>query len=284
MSRLLMMKKVESLTTLPTLPVVALEVNRLLQDEETPIERLLEILERDQTLVLKILRLVNSSFFGFKNRVSSLRHAVTLLGYGTVQNAVVTVSVIDALKMKTNLKGFDISTFWSHAIGVAVMCRHLAARTKLAPAEEAFTAGLLHDIGKVVLVNNFPEIFVRILETMQASQETFFEAEKRIDSCPHTLIGSHLARKWMLPDMLGQTIKYHHEVTDREQGFQMASLVRVADTLVNIMDAKTEYRLETEQFAPAFRDRMLAVFKDSGNWFPAVKTEIATAGDFFKQG
>ena len=83
-------------------------------------------------------------------------------GMDTVQNAVVTVSVIDALKMKTNLKGFDISTFWSHAIGVAVMCRHLAIRTKFAPAEEAFTAGLLHDIGKVVLVNNFPEIFVRM--------------------------------------------------------------------------------------------------------------------------
>ena len=156
MNREQMMKKVSSLTSLPTLPVVAMELNRMLQDMETPIERLVELLERDQSLVMKILRLVNSSFFGLKNRVTSLRHAVTLLGYSTVQSAVVTISVIDGLKVKHEIPGFDIGVFWTHAIAVAVMTRQLAERTRLTQADEAFTAGLLHDVGKIVLVNHFP--------------------------------------------------------------------------------------------------------------------------------
>jgi putative nucleotidyltransferase with HDIG domain len=284
MNRQQMIKKVESLSTLPTLPVVAMELNRMLQDAETPIEQLVELLERDQSMALKILRLVNSSFFGFKSRVTSLRHAVTLLGYSTVQSAVVTVSVIDALKMKIGLKQFDISTFWSHSIAVAVMGRHLATRTKLVPAEEAFTAGLLHDIGKVVLVKEFPEIFVRILETRAADRVTFYEAERALDSWPHTRIGSHLAKRWMLPAVLVDTIHHHHYRAGSAADSPMANLIGVADILANIMEGNPGYRLEGENLPPSIKDPMVRVLKDSANWFPEVKTEIVNAGNFFRQG
>jgi putative nucleotidyltransferase with HDIG domain len=284
MNRQQMIKKVDSLTTLPTLPVVAMELNRLLQDVETPIDGLVGLLERDQSLVLKILRLVNSSFFGLKNRVTNLRHAVTLLGYSTVQSAVVTVSVVDSLKVKSGLEVFDITTFWSHAIQVAVMCRHLATRTKLVLPEEAFTAGLLHDIGKVVLVNVFPDIFARLLEVRHTGRLTFFAAEKSIDSSPHTRIGSHLARKWMLPEVLEQAINYHHGPVGHLPDAPMAGLVGVADTLVNLMEGNPGYRLENNLLPPAIKDPVVATLKDSANWFPAVKTEMADASDFFKRG
>ena len=284
MNRQQMMKTVEALNSLPTLPVVAMEVNRMLQDIETPIERLVELLERDQAMVLKILRLVNSSFFGFKNRVTSLRHAITLLGYGTVQNAVVTVSVIDALKLKNDFKGFDIAAFWSHAIGVAVMSRHLAGRTRLAVAEEAFTAGLLHDIGKVVLVNHFPDVFGRILDAMADGEETFAQAEQRLGLWPHHRIGSFIARRWMLPELLETSIKYHHGPAGSGDGHVMVDLVRVADTLVNIMQGSVGYRLDTDALTQAIKDPMIAVLKDSETWFPDLKAEIATATNFFNKG
>ncbi|BBO91679.1 HDOD domain-containing protein [Desulfosarcina ovata] len=284
MNRQQMIKTVESLNNLPTLPMVAMEMNRMLQDIETPIERLVVVLERDQATVVKILRLVNSSFFGFRNRVTNLRHAVTLLGYGTVQNAVVTVSVIDTLKLKNELKGFNISGFWSHAIGVAVMCRHLAECTRLAPAEEAFTAGLLHDIGKVVLINVFPDLFKRIMEEIKANRTTFYMAERQLGSWPHTRIGSHLARRWMLPETLEKSIQYHHGTTGPAETLSMVSLVRVADTLVNIMDDRAGYRLDADTLPAAIRDPMVNALKNSADWFPAVKEEMATATDFFKQG
>jgi putative nucleotidyltransferase with HDIG domain len=284
MNRQQMIKKVESLSTLPTLPVVAMELNRMLQDVDTPIEQLVALLERDQSMVLKILRLVNSSFFGLKNRVTNLRHAVTLLGYTTLQNAVVTVSVIDALKLKKDIGQFDISTFWLHSIAVAVMGRHLATRTKLVPAEEAFTAGLLHDIGKVVLVNAFPDVFVRIIETKNAEQVTFYKTEQTLGSWPHTRIGSHLAKRWMLPDVLIETIRDHHQRTGSATDSPMADLIGVADCLVNIMEGNPGYRLEGGNLPPAIKDRMVVVLKDSASWFPAVKTEMVNAGNFLKQG
>ncbi|BBO82910.1 HD family phosphohydrolase [Desulfosarcina ovata subsp. sediminis] len=284
MNRQQMIKTVESLTSLPTLPMVAMEMNRMLQDIETPIERLVAVLERDQTMVVKILRLVNSSFFGFRNQVTTLRHAVTLLGYGTMQNAVVTVSVIDSLKLENELKGFDISDFWSHAIGVAVMCRHLANQTRIATAEEAFTAGLVHDIGKVVLINIFPDLFKRIMEGVNGGNKPFFAVEQQLGSWPHSRIGAHLARRWMLPEILGKSVQYHHSTTGAAESLPVANLVRMADTLVNLMEGRKGYRLDTETLPPAIKAPMTAVLKNSADWFPAVKEEMSAATDFFKQG
>lgn len=284
MNRQQMIKKIEALNALPTLPVVAMEVNRMLQDIEAPIERLVEVLERDQAMVVKILRLVNSSFFGFKNRVTSLRHAITLLGYGTVQSAVVTVTVIDCLKLKQAFNGFDIVSFWSHAIGVAVMSRHLAAQTKLCVPEEAFTAGLLHDIGKIILINVFPDIAIDILKTISMGEETFYQAEQHMGIWPHARIGSFLARRWMLPGVFENTIKNHHGPTGANDADPLADLVRVADTLVNIMEGRPGYRLDTDSLTPSTREPMVAVLKDAETWFPYLKTEMASATDFFSKG
>ena len=284
MNRQQMMKKISSLTSLPTLPVVAMEVNRMLQDLESPIERLVELLERDQAMVMKILRLVNSSFFGLKNRVTSLRHAVTLLGYSTVQSAVVTVSVIDVLTMKHKQPGFDIGDFWTHAIGVAVMTRQLAERTRLAQADEAFTAGLLHDVGKIVLVNHFPDIFSRVLAQMDTGQETFFAAEQHLGCWPHTRIGGYLANRWMLPEKLEQSISRHHSQTNGIETFNTITLVRLADTLVNLMENRRGYHLDPNLLSETVREPVVALLKDSQEWFPVVKTEIDEASNFFKQG
>lgn len=284
MNRHQMMKQIEAINDLPTLPTIAMEVNQLLQDVNTPIEKLVELMERDQSMVLKILRLVNSSFYGFKSRISNLRHAVTLMGFSTVQSAVVTVAVIDSLKAKTKLKGFDISLFWAHSIGVGVMCRHLAACTKLAGAQEAFTAGLIHDIGKVVLVNYFPDVFISLSETITVDGLTFYAAEKSGDTYPHNLIGGTLSRRWMLPEPLDYAIRYHHGVNTLKSNAELTGLVAIADTIVNAMTDQPGHRLGPGTIPEAIRDPATAVLKDSANWFPKVKQEIAEACAFFNKG
>jgi putative nucleotidyltransferase with HDIG domain len=281
MNRHQMKKQIDAINDLPTLPTIAMEVNHLLQDVNTPIEKLVELLERDQSMALKILRLVNSSFYGFKSRINNLRHAVTLMGYSTVQNAVVTVAVIDNLK--TKLKGFDISQFWTHSISVAVMCRHLATRTKLAVPEEAFTAGLVHDIGKVVLANHFPEVFISLSDVIMADGVTFFAAEKDGDTYPHNLIGGNLSRRWMLPEPLDYAIRYHHGCNAQSLDTVLTNLVAVADTIVNVMDNQPGHRFSAETIPQAVCNPVTEVLKDSANWFPTVKQEIATACSFFKK-
>ena len=284
MNRHQMMKQIEAINDLPTLPTIAMEVNRLLQDVNTPIEKLVDLLERDQSMVLKILRLVNSSFYGFKSRINNIRHAVTLMGYNTVQSAVVTVAVIDSLKAKNKLKGFDISQFWNHSIGVAVMCRHLAACTKLAQMEEAFTAGLIHDIGKIVLVNHFPDVFIALSRTIAAEGLAFYAAEKSSDTYPHNLIGGTLSRRWMLPEPLDCATRYHHGVNTQQSNAALTGLVAISDTIVNAMTEQPGHRLGSNAIPEAVRDPVTAVLKDSANWFPRIKQEIAAACTFFNKG
>jgi putative nucleotidyltransferase with HDIG domain len=284
MNRHRMIRKIDAITDLPTLPTVAMAVNRMLQDVDSPIDQLVALLERDQSMVLKILRLVNSSFYGFKSRITSLRHAVTLMGYTTVQHAVVTVAVIDCLKIKATLKGFDISCFWTHSIGTAVMCRHLAARTRLAAPDEAFTAGLVHDIGKVVLANHFPDVFVSLMEAASTEKSNFHTAESRRDTYPHNLIGGNLARRWMLPEALILAIRNHHGGMAPTIGGTLPGLVAVADTLVNMIDQLPGYHLGPGVIPEAVSGPVTGVLKDSAGWFPEVKREMAAACDFFIKG
>jgi len=279
-----MIKAIDRISDLPTLPAVAMQVNSLLQDVDTPIEHLVEVLEKDQSMALKILRLVNSSFYGFKSRITSLRHAVSLMGYSTVQNAVVTVSVIDSLKVKKALKGFDIAQFWTHSIRVAVMSRHLAMQTRLAEPEAAFTAGLVHDIGKVVLADHFPDVFVGLMEATASEKTSFYQAETQRDTYPHNLIGSHLARRWMLPEQLNLAIRHHHGGVAQGLDAAFLGLVALSDTLVNVMDNLPGHRLAPEIMPQAISAPLTGVLKESASWFPDVKQEMAAACDFFNKG
>jgi len=281
MNRQQMMNKLDRISGLPTLPTVAMEINQLLQDENAPIEKLVDMLEKDQSMVLKILRLVNSSFYGFRSKISDLRHAVTLMGYSTVQHAVVTVAVIDSLNAETDLKDFDITRFWTHSLSVAVMCRHLAAQTKLAVPNEAFTAGLIHDIGKVVLVSHFPDVFVSLMKQTAEDQITFYMAEKTGDTYPHNLIGSNLARRWMLPQALDLAIRHHHGTIAQNLDGTVPGLVAASDSLVNVMQGIPGHRLGADTVAESIRAPVLQTLQDSASWFPRIKQEMASACDFF---
>lgn len=286
MNRSQLLKKMQSINNLPTIPIIALEVNRLLKDFESPVDELVQLLEKDQSLVVKILRLVNSSFYGFKSKVKSLRHSVTLLGYNTVRNAVVTVTVIDALSLKKELKGFEIGAFWRHSIQVAAMSRYLAAKTRLAACEDAFTAGLLHDIGKVVLASFFSDELARILSTAADQQTTFFDAEHKLDCTPHTLIGSYLAQRWMLPEDLANSIQYHHSDVNRSSQSQLIALVNIGNRLVHMMAGDAGYSLnpDHQQEGESSLHAIMNCMKNETNWLPQVKKDMDAACEFFSKG
>ncbi len=285
MNRDLLIKKMKSINNLPTLPVIALEVNRLLQLYESPTDQLVALLEKDQSLVVKILRLVNSSFYGLRSKVNSVRHAVTLLGFNTVRNAVVTVAIIDALALKNILTDFDINSFWKHAIHVAVMGRYIANKTRLASGEDAFTAGLLHDMGKVVLAAFFQEDLIQILRTMESDRINFFDAEEKINSCPHNLVGSFLAQRWLLPDPLIKTIQYHHSKADRSEQTQLIAIIDISNRLVHMMTGDVGYSLQTEENQENDGDSktIMKCLSNLQNWLPVIHKEMNEACEFFNK-
>jgi HD-like signal output (HDOD) protein len=120
------LEKLNRIKNIPTLPSVVFELNRLLQDPDTTIARISQAIEKDQATALKILKLVNSAFYGFKSKVSDVRSAVIMLGFNAVRNAIVSVSVIEAFGNKIKLQDFDMTDFWKHSLAVAVTSKSIS--------------------------------------------------------------------------------------------------------------------------------------------------------------
>ena len=283
MNRSQMVAKIEKINNLPTLPSIALAVNKRLKDYDAPMEELVSLLEKDQSLVMKILRLVNSSFFGLKSKVKSVGHAVTLLGYNTVQNAVVTVSVIESLTLKNKVENFEIDDFWKHSISVAVMSKFIALHTRLAAPEDAFTAGLLHDIGKIIWANYFPEELVCILREMKANKLTFNNAENALDLPGHSLMGSVLAKRWMLPSAMVESIKYHHAQKNGFSDGHLTDVVRLSDNVLHMMEGDDGHQLELESFDDEVRNSMTRFIQKHPEWFKTISSEMTKACEFLRQ-
>jgi putative nucleotidyltransferase with HDIG domain len=277
-----MLKRLDAVKDLPTLPMIAVEVNKMLQDDNVTIEKLSEILSNDQAIVSKILRLVNSAFFGLRSRVNNIPEAVVLLGFSAIRNLVVSVSVIKSLKVNRETQFFDITGFWKHSIAVAMISKEISVKTNQSTADECFLGGLLHDIGKVVLYQFFPELFQEIWKIVQTEEVFFHEAERRMHSYNHARIGGYLARRWQLPKCISETIISHH--SPPEQGAEDTDLMLIvhgANTIANTyMKEKVDKRYLTT-LSPGAAKMIKPVILDINNWFPQTVTEIQQAWDFF---
>ncbi len=275
------MKRLDRIDSLPTLPAIAMEVNNMLQDYNTSIKDLTKTIEKDQAVVPKILKLVNSAFFGLESKISNISRAIILLGYNTVRNAVISVSIIDMLSGEKGLEGFDITDFWRHSISVAVTSKYLAEKTRLHSTEDAFTAGLLHDIGKVVLVQHFQEHFRKVWTSSKENGLSFYEAEKREGPVTHARIGGYLAKKWQMPEGMVDAIRRHHGLTKTANDLDLLMIVHVADMIVNCFVTDQKDSLDFSAIYPDAAKTMETSLNTVSDWFPQVSEEIESACNFF---
>jgi len=276
------LKRLDRIDDLPTLPSIAMKVNRMLQDYDTSISKLAQTIEKDQAIVPRILKLVNSAFFGFQSKISSISHAVVLLGFNTVRNAVVSVSIINAFSGdKKALEGFDITKFWNHSVAVAVISRYLAEETRLHPIDDFFTGGLLHDIGKIVLFQHFQDLFKKVWLSARENNLSFYDAEKKEISITHARIGGYLASKWQLPESLVDVIRYHHTVSKNANDFNLLIIVHVADIIANSFMSDSKSKLDFSLIHPDAFSKMKPQLKTVSDWFPELSTQIESACQFF---
>ena len=225
------LNRLEKIHELPTLSIVALQLGRMLQDINTSAKDVTAIIERDPSIVVKMLKLVNSAFFGFSKKVSSVQHALMLLGFNTVRNIILSIEVIDALKLRQKIIGFDIAAFWRHAIGVAVIGRHLDQMTGGRHQEEVFTAGIIHDIGKILMASHFSDQFQATWDTMHREGITFFEAERLHFPLDHASTGQKLADRWHLPSAMQNAIGQHHTQSRSDTTDGLVLIIHTADAL-----------------------------------------------------
>lgn len=233
-SNILRIKRItESIIGLPTLPTVVSKMIELVDNPRTSAASLSRLISTDQALTARLLKLANSAYYGFPREISTVNMAIVVLGFNTVKDMGLSLSVFDAFKNQENTPSFDIARFWEHSIACGIASRMLAHNYHSRFAGEAFVAGLLHDIGKVILNQYFHKEFKLIME-MTSGGMLLEEAEDSVLGIRHSQIGSWLAEKWNLPKLISETIEFHHVPWDAKKEPLFVSTICLADYLCHI--------------------------------------------------
>ena len=193
-----------------SLPTAANKVLRLTEDENADPEMLREAIQSDPVLVARILRRLNSSYYALSQKISDLKTAISLLGIREIRNLALTVFVSRFYEGGAARGAYKRENLWSHSVGVGVAARLVARVCGRSACEEAYIAGLLHDLGLILLDQTLRRHFYRVLDTINEATPTHV-AESRILAFDHALLGGFVARRWNFPDSVADAITFHHE-------------------------------------------------------------------------
>lgn len=199
----------KALDSLPTLPVVALQIGEVVHGKNVSVQQVADILRTDPATSAKLLRLVNSPYFGIPGGVSDVARAIPFVGFNTLYQLVLSISVLEALGTQG---GFNARALWVHSLTVGTAARELATELKFSDPGACFTAGLLHDMGKIALAKVDPDKLSAAFQSMKTEGITLHEAERKHGLAPHDRVGSRLAKQWKFPAMLATPIEQHHNI------------------------------------------------------------------------
>jgi putative nucleotidyltransferase with HDIG domain len=233
MSRLDYDAVVQNLDDLPSLPAVVMELLNSIDAEEVDIAVLARKVAQDQALTAKTLRLANSPLYGLQVRITTIQQAITYLGFQTARN-LITAAALTGCFPEHRCAGFSHPAFWRHSIATALCARALARHLRF-NQDYAFTAGLLHDVGRLVLVSCFPDHYARVIAWRDAHDTPWLDAERAVLGIDHVDAGLALAAHWNFSDTMRCAIGHHHAPELPGAGF-LATIIHVADAMAHALD------------------------------------------------
>lgn len=247
----------DSLSSLPSLPMAVMDLLKATDSDTISIDALAAKIEVDQGLVVRLLRVVNSAFYGLERKVSSVPDAIIVLGTGNVHNLVLTVSLSDYVTGTFSVRGIHFPTFWKHSIAVAICARALAPRMRC-NGNSAFTAGLLHDMGRLALAMHYPSHMAEVGRYQQHVDCYFHEAEKEVLGIDHAGIGHLMAERWNFPEGLCAAILGHHD-PESVARTPLGCVVHIADAMVHALEMAGNDRKQLPRiFAPCWHTASLS--------------------------
>lgn len=227
----------QSLAELPPLPASISEVIAACDDQDMTVGQLSQIILRDQNLTANILKLANSAFYGHARRVTTATEAVVLLGFSAVKSLAISSHTARLLNRALPGYGMAAGELWQHSIAVAFSARRLAVEVHLAPVEEAFVAGLLHDIGKIVLASHMEAAFAEIGDEARSRRTAFHLVEAELLGFDHAELGARVAAQWSFPPELEEAIRFHHDPGRATLKPLLAHVVHLADAVCLMLGA-----------------------------------------------
>jgi putative nucleotidyltransferase with HDIG domain len=217
--------KVEHVTTLPTIPMVLKRILEVIENSRTSLNEISQFIVQDPSLTSRLLKMVNSAIYGFPGRISSVSHGVVLLGLTVVKGLLLGVSVFEL--MQETMVGL-----WEHSIGCATVARIIARKKGVKEFEEVAVAGLLHDIGKVILILLYPQEYRQAIAGAEKQRIVISEVEREAFGVNHSNVGTWLAKKWNFPRSLIEMIEYHHKPHAAKAAPLEVSIIHIADIIV----------------------------------------------------
>lgn len=219
-----------SLNELPAMPEIVLKAQEVLSDPNFHMRQLVKVVEIEPAIVTRVLKIANSAYYGCSKRVASVHHASTMLGYEVLREVVTLAGVSNLLNHSLKGYGLDANDAWRHSMAVAAGSKTIARQKFPALENDAFTAGLLHDTGKLILDQYVYDHRDDFETAMQNGQKTFLWAEREIFGFDHAEIASEFCRKWNIPSTLAVAIQLHHAPSDPEKN-PLAYILHAADVL-----------------------------------------------------
>lgn len=224
----------KALESLPTLPIVALRIGEVVHGRNVSVQQVADILRTDPATSAKLLRLVNSPYFGIPGGVSDVARAIPFVGFTTLYQLVLSISVLETLGSRGS--AVDIRSLWIHSLAVATAAREIATEVRFSDPGACFTAGLLHDMGKIALAKLDGDKLAAAMLAMKNEGISMHEAERRFGLAPHDRIGSRLAKQWRFPSSLATPIEQHHAVHRLEIRERLAPNLRTITEIVAAAD------------------------------------------------
>lgn len=252
-------REVEEIGALPTLPETPMRVLSLIANEDSSMEDISRIVERDPSLAANILKVSNSPYYGVREKVASLKLALTILGLNEIINIVTSISIVRMFPSHGRSTGFNRIKFWRHSFGCASAAQMLAKALKFDMDGVEFVAGLIHDIGKLILDQYFHSKLKEILTLRDKEGISLLEAETAVVGVDHAALGSWLGQSWHLPLTLIEAIMYHHRPLDvlalptPSTKPALTAIVHLADILASESELKFT---ESEESSKAFSDNL----------------------------
>ena len=218
---------------LPSLPTVVLELLGVIEREGVDLDSLVQKIEQDQALTAKTLRMANSSFYGMARQISTLQEAIAIVGLHTVRRLAMTAALMGTFAQATPAT-LDLAPFWRHALGAAVCARELAVQMEL-NADQAYVAGLLHDIGRLVLATQFEPQYRAAMAYRAEHDCSLLQAERSVLDLDHAMAAQALLQHWNFPQALQQAVTSHHAA--HCAGFlPVTRVVMAADAMAHALD------------------------------------------------
>jgi putative nucleotidyltransferase with HDIG domain len=239
---------VKDIGGLVTLPDVYLRINQLVEDPKSSTEDIAKMVSRDPSFTVRLLRVANSALYGRSSTIDTVSRAVTMIGTQQIRSLALSMSVASSFTGLPN-ELVSMENFWRHSLLCALVARHLAKEARRCDPEALFTAGLLHDIGELVIFNRLPEQAKEALMAVLDSQDEvpIYQAERQAMGFDHSEVGGELARQWKLPPLLEDCIAHHHDIANAQQFPRETALVHIANIVALMAELDT---LDPEDVSP----------------------------------